>query len=90
MRIVHSYGDITFNCKDPQFFTYIRHSWPLISAGTLAFHGSPFTMVISEDLWHSHLLASVTLAVELSQPVLRNPDLQNQDFLGLELDPSVT
>lgn len=37
-----------------------------------------------------HLLASVTLAVELSQPVLRNPDLQNQDFLGLELDPSVT
>ena len=43
---------------------YFRHSWLLSSEGSLACHTycdtrHPFTMVISEDPWHSHLLPNV-------------------------------
>ena len=44
--------------------SYARHSWLLISESSLTCHtycdtGLPFTMVTSEDPWHSHLLPSV-------------------------------
>ena len=62
--IFHSYGDVTITDEGLQILTYARHSWPLSSEGSLACHtycdtGHPFKMVISEDLWHSHLLSSV-------------------------------
>ena len=47
----------------------IEHSG-FFSVPHLLWHGHPFIMVISEDPWHSHLLPSVCLAVELSLPVL--------------------
>ena len=63
-RIFHSYGDVTITGEGLQILTYARHLWPLSSEGSLACHtycdtGHPFIMVISEDLWHSHLLPSV-------------------------------
>ena len=69
-RIFHSYGDVIITCEGLQILTYARHSWPLSSESSLACHtycdtGHLFTMDISEDPWHSHLLPSV-LAVELS------------------------
>ena len=47
-----------------QILTNARHSWPLSSEGYSACHtfcdtGHPFSMVIFEDPWHSHLLLSV-------------------------------
>ena len=44
--------------------TYVRHSWPLSSEGSLMCYihcdtGLLFIMVISEDPWHSQLLPSV-------------------------------
>ena len=47
-----------------EILTYLRHSWPLSSEGSLTCHthwdtGLPFIMVISEHPWHSHLLLSV-------------------------------
>ena len=44
--------------------TYARHLWPLRSEASLACHtycdtGHLFTMVTTEDPWHSHLMLSV-------------------------------
>ena len=44
-------------------FDHTWHLWPLSSEGSLACHnycdtGHPFTMGISEDPWHSHLMSS--------------------------------
>ena len=59
-----SYGDVAIAGEGLHILTCVRHSWPLSSEGSLAFHaycdtGHPFKMVISEDPWHSHLLPSV-------------------------------
>ena len=58
------YGDVTIACEGMQILTYAWHSWPLSSEGSLVCHiycdtEHPFIMVISEDLWHSHLLPSI-------------------------------
>ena len=63
-RIFHSYGDVTIADEGLQILTCARHSRPWSSEGSLTCHtygdtGLPFIMVISEDPWHSHLLASV-------------------------------
>ena len=63
-RIFHSYAEVTIAGGGLQIFSYARHSWPLISEGSLACNtycdtGHPLIMVISEDPWHSHLLPSV-------------------------------
>ena len=64
-RIFHSCGDVIITGEGLQnFFTYARHWWSLNSEGFLACNtycgtGHPFRIVISEDLWHSHLLPSV-------------------------------
>ena len=63
-NIIHSYWDVTITGEELQILTYARHSWPLSSEGSIACHtycdtGLPFIMVISEDLWHSHLSPSV-------------------------------
>ena len=63
-RIFHSYWDVTIAGEGLQILTYARHSWPLSSEGSLTSHtycdrGNPFKMVISEELWHLHLLLSV-------------------------------
>ena len=63
-KIFHSYGDVTITGKGLQILTYIRHSWPLCSEGSLEWYtycytGHPLIMVISEDPWHSHPLPSV-------------------------------
>ena len=61
-RIVHSYVYVIFAGEVLQtLMTFARHSWPLSSDGSLACHtycdtGHPFTMLISEDPSHSHLL----------------------------------
>ena len=52
--IFHSFGDIIIAGEGLQILTYARHSWPLISEGSLACHnfcdtGHPLIMVISED-----------------------------------------
>ena len=65
-RIFHSYGGVTITGEGLHILTYTRHSWPLSSVGSLACHTysdtrHPFTMVISEYPWHSHLLPSVWL-----------------------------
>ena len=56
----HSFGDVTITGERLQILKYTRHSWPLSSEDSLACHtycdtGHPFIMIISEDLWHSHL-----------------------------------
>ena len=61
---LHSNGDVTTAGEGLQILTYAQHSWILSSEGSLACHtycdrGHLFTMVISEDPWHSHLLQSV-------------------------------
>ena len=77
--IFHSYGDVTFASEGLQILTYARHSWPLSSEGSLAWHtycdtGHPFIMVIFKDLWHSHLLPSVcTLYWKNKHFFLRKP-----------------
>ena len=63
-KIFHSYGDVIIAGEGLQILTYARHSWPLSSEGSLAYHtycdtGHPFKMVISEDPWHSNLQPSV-------------------------------
>ena len=63
-RIFHSYGNVVITGEGLQILTYAVHSWPLSSEGSLACHiycgtGHPFTMVFSEDPWHSHVLPSV-------------------------------
>ena len=69
-RIFHSFGNFTITCERLQILTYARHKRPLSSEGSLAFHTfchrDIFLMVISEDLWHSHLLPSVALELSLS------------------------
>ena len=62
MKLI-SYGDVTITGDGLQILTYVRHSWPLSSEGSLACHtycdtGHTFIMVISEDPWHSHLFSS--------------------------------
>ena len=62
-RIFHSYGDVTIAGEGLQIFSYARHSWPMSSEGTLTCHSYydtdlPFIIVVSKDLWHSHLLPS--------------------------------
>ena len=37
-RIVHSYGDVTIAGEGLQILTFARHSWPLSSEGSLAYH----------------------------------------------------
>ena len=66
LRIFNSFGDVTIADERLQLLTYIYawHLWPVSSEGSLAYHtycdtGHPFIMVISEDLWHSHLMLSV-------------------------------
>ena len=64
LKNLHSYGDVTIAGEGLQILTYARHSWQLSSEGSLTCHSHcdtelPFIMVISEDLWHSHLLPSV-------------------------------
>ena len=59
-RIFHSYADVTITDEGLQILTYARHSWPLSSEGSLAWHtycdtGNPFIMVISEVPWHLNL-----------------------------------
>ena len=61
---IHWYGDVTISGEGLQILTFTRYSWPLNSEGSLACHtycdtGHPFKLVISEDLWHLHLLPSV-------------------------------
>ena len=89
-RIFNSYEYVTMTGEWLQILTYARHLWLLSGNGFLACHtycdiGHPFIMVISEDLWQSHLLPSVWqqichylfllptsvewLAVDLSLPV---------------------
>ena len=51
-RIFHSYGDVTITGEGLQILTYVAHSWPLSSEGSLACHtycdtGHKFIMVIS-------------------------------------------
>ena len=63
-RIFHSYYYVTITGEGLQILTHARHLWSLSSEGSLAFHSycdteHPFTIVISEDPWHSHLLPSV-------------------------------
>ena len=53
-KIFHSYGDITITGERLHNLTYVRHSWPLNSEGSLTCHthsytGQPFMMIISED-----------------------------------------
>ena len=60
----HIYRDVTIVGIWLQVFTYALQSMPLSSKFFLACHtyrdsGHPFMIVISEDLWHSHLLPSV-------------------------------
>ena len=60
-RFFYSYGDATITGEGIQILTYTRHSRPLSSESSLAYHtycdtGHPFIMVISEDLQHLHLL----------------------------------
>ena len=59
----YSYWGVTITSVVVQILIYTRHSWALSSKGSLACHtyygtGHPLIMVISEDLWHSHLLPS--------------------------------
>ena len=61
--IFHSYGDITIAGEGLNILNCARHSWPLSSECSVAFHtycdtGHLFIMVISEDPSHSHLLLS--------------------------------
>ena len=63
-NFVHSYWDVTVAGEGLRSFTYSRHSWILISEGSLTRHiycdaGLSFIIVISEDPWHSHLLPRV-------------------------------
>ena len=63
-RIFHAYGDVIIYSEGLQMLTYARHSRPLSSDGSYASHpychiGHPFTMIISEPPWHSHLLPKV-------------------------------
>ena len=63
-RTFHSYGGINITGEGLQILTYAGHLRPLSSEGSLACHTycdmrHLFTMVISEDLWHSHLIPSV-------------------------------
>ena len=58
-RNFHSYGDVTITGEGLHILTCARTSWPLSSEGSLAYHtycerGHLFTMVISEEPWHSH------------------------------------
>ena len=60
-RIFQSYWDVTITGEMLQILTYAQHSWPLSSDGSLVCHANCDTghlgiMVISEDLWHIHLL----------------------------------
>ena len=55
----HLFGDVTIIGKELQSFNYARHSWPLSSDG-LFLPTVTRIMVISEDLWHSHLLLSIS------------------------------
>ena len=62
--ILHSYWDVTNTGKGLQELTYARHLWSLSSDGYLACYiycatKHPFNMVISDNLWPSHLLPSV-------------------------------
>ena len=59
----HSFEDAIIDNEGLKIFTYAWHLWPLSSEGSLAYHiycdtGHPFKMVISKDLWHSHLFCS--------------------------------
>ena len=71
--------------------TYARHSRLLSSEGSLVCHtccdtGHPFIMVISEDLWHSHLLhVAVELSVHLfTTKVCRGCNSNTQPFASGE------
>ena len=65
LSIFQSHGHVTITSDGLQILTYDRHSWSLISDGSLVCHsytvtpGHPFKMVISEDSWHSHFLPSI-------------------------------
>ena len=59
-REFHSHGDVIMVGEGLQ----TQHLWPFSSEGSLACYthfdmGHLFMMVISEDVWHSHLLPSV-------------------------------
>ena len=63
-----------------KFFQWFLKSWNFLSnEGSLACHtycdtGHPFIMVISEDLWHSHLFPSFSikeLSLEPGHPTFR-------------------
>ena len=52
-RKFNSFGDFTITGEGLRILTYARHSWPLSSEGSLAWHtycdtGLPFIMVISD------------------------------------------
>ena len=66
-RIFHSYGYVTIAGERLQILTYVRHSWPMSSEGSLACY----------IFYKCHLRGPVTLtiaervAVELSLPVFK-------------------
>ena len=54
-KFFHSYGNVTLTGEGLQIFTYVQHSCPLNSEGSLVCHtycdtGHQFIMVISKDL----------------------------------------
>ena len=61
-----TYARHSWQLSSEQILTYMYawHSWPLSREGSLTCHNYcdtclPFIMVISKDLWHSHLLQSI-------------------------------
>ena len=80
-KIFHSFGDVTIAGEGLHILTYVQHSWPLSSEGSLACHtywemGHPFIII------NSHLQGPVTLAPN-AEPVLRTCgswDLNTQPF----------
>ena len=64
-RMFHTYGDISITDNRLKKFSYARQLWTLSSEGFLECHshcdtGHPFSLVISEEPWHSYLLPSAS------------------------------
>ena len=62
-KYFHTFEDAIIADEGLKIFTYAWHLWPLSSEGSLAYHtyydtGHPFKMIVSEDLWHSHMFSS--------------------------------
>ena len=71
-------GDGTILGEALNALTFAQHSWPFFNVPHLLWHGTPFIMVISKDLWHSHL--SFSGQRYLQHPIKRKMCLSTLNF----------